>query len=59
MGHQSNLILNQGLEYISKQINTQTNKEKTKQNVKNNKNKTKIIIYTDFPRYSKCGKNIL
>ena len=43
MGHQSNLILNQGLEYISKQINTQTNKEKTKQNVKN---KAKIIIHT-------------
>ena len=37
---------------------TQTNKEKTKQNVKN-KNKAKIIIHTDFPGYSKCGKNIL
>jgi uncharacterized protein YxeA len=42
----------------TRQKNTQTNKEKTKQNVKN-KNKTKIIIHTDFPGYSKCGKNLL
>jgi hypothetical protein len=63
MRHQSNLVPNQGLEYISKQKqnkkNTQTNKEKNKTKRHKNKNKTKIIIHTDFPGYNKCGKNIL
>jgi exopolysaccharide biosynthesis predicted pyruvyltransferase EpsI len=49
-------VLNKYLDQKKTKKTTQTNKEKTKQNVKN---KTKIIIHTDFPGYSKCGKKYI
>ena len=58
MRHQSNLVLNQGLELISKQKqNKKTHKQiKKKQNKTSKKND---YAHYDFPGYSKCGKNIL